>query len=227
MYLLLSVPACGLATYALLRCVRVPWNVGLALAAVASPFVPFAAVGAAIGVLYTLRRGGLDPAPRSWTRRAFGLRGPLMINDVGLAIGSDARGQLVRIPLRRQSGAHTLIVGATGSGKTVTEAWILARAIDHGHGAVIVDPKGDVALREAARDGALRAGRRFIEWTPDGPAVYNPYGHGSAGEIADKALAGERFTEPHYLRQAQRYLAHAVRALQAWGRPSRRAGWWR
>jgi len=34
---------------------------------------------------------------------------------------------------------------------------------------------------------------------------------GSETEIADKALSGETFTEPHYLRQAQRYLGHAVR----------------
>jgi conjugal transfer pilus assembly protein TraD len=30
-------------------------------------------------------------------------------------------------------------------------------------------------------------------------------------------LAGERYSEPHYLRQAQRYLGHAIRALRATG----------
>jgi type IV secretory pathway TraG/TraD family ATPase VirD4 len=44
--------------------------------------------------------------------------------------------------------------------------------------------------------------------------VYNPYGRGSETQIADKVLAGERFTEPHYLRQAQRYMGHVVRALR-------------
>jgi type IV secretory pathway TraG/TraD family ATPase VirD4 len=44
--------------------------------------------------------------------------------------------------------------------------------------------------------------------------VYNPYACGGETEIADKALAGERFTEPHYQRQAQRYLGHVVRALR-------------
>ena len=43
---------------------------------------------------------------------------------------------------------------------------------------------------------------------------YNPYARGSETEIADKVLAGERFTEPHYLRQAQRYVGHVVRALR-------------
>src|SRR5919206_425190 len=32
--------------------------------------------------------------------------------------------------------------------------------------------------------------------------------------LADKVLAGETYTEPHYLRQAQRYIGHAVRTLR-------------
>jgi len=64
------------------------------------------------------------------------------------------------------------------------------------------------------RRAALAHGRCFIEWTPEGECVYNPYALGGASEIADKALAGEHFTEPHYLRQAQRYLGHVVRALR-------------
>jgi type IV secretory pathway TraG/TraD family ATPase VirD4 len=51
-------------------------------------------------------------------------------------------------------------------------------------------------------------------WTPDGPAVYNPFAHGTDTELADKVLAGETYTEPHYLRQAQRYLGHTVRTLK-------------
>ncbi len=54
--------------------------------------------------------------------------------------------------------------------------------------------------------------------------MYNPYARGGETEIADKALAGERFTEPHYQRQAQRYLGHAVRVLRATGREVSLAG---
>ena len=84
-------------------------------------------------------------------------------------------------------------------------------------GAVIIDPKGDRGLREAIRGRALSSSKAFIEWSPEGPSVYNPYARGSDTEIADKALAGERFTEPHYLRQAQRYLGHVVRTLRGAG----------
>jgi type IV secretory pathway TraG/TraD family ATPase VirD4 len=113
-------------------------------------------------------------------------------------------------------GAHTLVVGSTGSGKTVTQTWIAARAIEHGMGAIVLDPKGDSSMRDALRRAAGGI-RPFIEWTPDGPSVYNPYARGSETQIADKVLAGERFTEPHYLRQAQRYVGHVVRALRHCG----------
>ena len=120
-------------------------------------------------------------------------------------------------PSRGQLGSHTLVLGATGSGKTVSEAWIAARMVDAGYGAIVIDPKGDELLHQELGAAAARRGRSFVEWTPEGPSVYHPYAHGSDSEIADKALSGEQFTEPHYLRQAQRYLGHAVRTMQAAG----------
>jgi len=195
-----SAPACGLAVLTYLRLGRVCWTAGLGVAALVLPFALWPALGCAVASLVVWRWG---PRPRA---RAG-----------AIVIGADRSRRAVAIPLGGASGSHTMIVGATGSGKTVTETLIVSRAIEQGLGAVIVDPKGDPLLREHAHAAAERAGRAFLEWTPSGPSTYNPYGHGSAGEIADKALAGERYTEPHYLRQAQRYLAHAVRALEAAG----------
>jgi len=139
------------------------------------------------------------------------------INEGRLVLGADERGMPVSIPVGYESGSHTLLLGATGSGKTVTQAWIACRLIEAGHGAVVIDPKGDRMLHEELRGAAARRGAAFMEWTPEGPLAYNPYASGSETEIADKALSGETFTEPHYLRQAQRYLGHAVRAMQAAG----------
>jgi hypothetical protein len=134
-----------------------------------------------------------------------------------LAVGVEESRRTVSIPFGGGGGTHTLVVGATGSGKTVTQTWIAVRAIQNGMAAVVIDPKGDSGMREQLRRAAMLAGRPFLEWTPNGESVYNPYARGGASEIADKALAGERFTEPHYLRQAQRYLGHVVRALHATG----------
>jgi hypothetical protein len=152
---------------------------------------------------------------RTLARRA--LRRTGWLKDGSLVVGKDARGMPVSIPVGYDSGSHTLVVGATGSGKTVSEAWIAARLIERFHGAVVIDPKGDELLREQLMLAAQRRGAAFREWTPEGPHAYNPYANGSETEIADKALSGETFTEPHYLRQAQRYLGHAVRAMQSAG----------
>ncbi len=135
-----------------------------------------------------------------------------------LLLGHDERGRAVAIPFgTHDGGRHALVVGATGSGKTVTQTYIVVRAIERGMGAIVLDPKGDSHLRDRLRSAAMENGRQFMEWTPAGPCVYNPFAGGGETEIADKALAGERFTEPHYLRQAQRYLGHAVRALRFGG----------
>jgi hypothetical protein len=147
-------------------------------------------------------------------RRAGGWGGWFRCGE--MIIGRDGRGGLVSIPCGGpHGGTHTLLVGATGSGKTVTQTWMTVRAIERGMGAVVIDPKGDSDMRRAVASAARAAGREFIEWTPRGPAVYNPFAHGSDTEIADKVLAGERFTEPHYQRQAQRLLGHVVRSLRA------------
>jgi hypothetical protein len=149
------------------------------------------------------RRRRLDPAGDRW----FG--------GEGLLLGHDHRARRVSIPFGTPTGGtHTLVVGSTGSGKTVTQTWMTVRAIERGMGAIVVDPKGDRFLREEVLRGARAAERPLLEWTPSGPSVYNPYARGSDTEITDRVLAGERFTEPHYLRQAQRHLGHVVRVLR-------------
>jgi Type IV secretion-system coupling protein DNA-binding domain len=172
-------------------------------------------VGGDYGEAAKARLGLYDAAKIAFERwqAAHGARD--RVREGWLEVGVDAQGRPVSIPAGRVSGSHTLILGATGAGKTCAEAWIAGRLIERGYGAVAIDPKGDVLLREALRKAAAEAGAPFLQWSPDGPLAYNPYAHGTDTEIADKALAAEVFTEPHYLRQAQRYLGQAVRAIRA------------
>jgi hypothetical protein len=171
--------------------------------------------GADIAEAARARMGIGDVLRRHVRRRAVRRKG--WLRDGWLVVGEDRRGIPVSIPVGYESGSHTLVVGATGAGKTVSEAWIACRLIEDGHSAVVIDPKGDAMLREQLMLSAQRSSVRFMEWTPHGPLAYNPYANGSETEIADKVLSGETFTEPHYLRQAQRYLGHAVRTMQAAG----------
>lgn len=233
---LLSVPVAAVGVACLLRRRGLHWTWSLVgLPAAAAPaglgagtaFVPVAALAGAIwlGARWHAadRRAGGDLAraaqelrsPLQYARARLA-RPPASIDGGGMLIGIDARDRPVRIPFGAE-GTHALIVGATGTGKTVTQSAIAIRAIGSGCGAVVVDPKGDVRLRAELAAAAARERRDFLEWSPDGPCTYNPYAHGSANEIADKALAAEHYSEPHYQRQAQRYLGHAVRAMQAAG----------
>ena len=65
-------------------------------------------------------------------------------------------------------GRHTLVLGATGSGKTVTQTWIVCTAIEAGLGAVVVDPKGDRRMREELAES--RAGAGASSWSGRRPA---------------------------------------------------------
>jgi type IV secretory pathway TraG/TraD family ATPase VirD4 len=163
-------------------------------------------------------RLGVTAVIRRW-REQRAIRRDGWISRGRLIVGRDSQGMPVSMPIGYTSGSHTLVVGATGSGKTVSEAWITGRLIEAGHGAVVIDPKGDQTLHSELHAAAASRGVPFLEWTPEGPLTYNPYAHGTDTEIADKALSGERFTEPHYQRQAQRYLGHAIRVMHAAGIP--------
>lgn len=152
--------------------------------------------------------------------RCWRARGGRWFLGNALLVGYDADMRAAEVPIQGGAGgAHTLVVGAAGSGKTVTQTWLAVRAIEAGMPAVVIDPKGDPDLAEHLRSAARRAGKAFFEWSPEGPCVYNPYAFGSESEIADKALAGERFTEPHYMRQAQRFIGREVGVLRRAGMP--------
>jgi conjugal transfer pilus assembly protein TraD len=134
-----------------------------------------------------------------------------------LAIGTNRRGERCWVPFGRDHGVHGLVLGATGSGKTVTQAAIAVAYILAGLPVIVLDPKGDRYLRAVLRDAAARAGARFLEWSPTGSYVYNPFGRGGPTEIADKALAGHDWSEPHYKLITERLLGQVMTTMRAAG----------
>ncbi len=158
-------------------------------------------------------------APR---RRWYGwrkLRNGEWVTSQGVAIGFTPKGELVRVPVASWRAVMSLLLGATGCGKTILQVLLALAAIKRGFGVIYIDPKGDDFVHEELRAAASRAGRQFREWDPQGKTIYNPYDRGSNTEIADKLLAAEVFTEPHYQRLAQRYIGHVIRALRLAGVP--------
>ena len=136
-----------------------------------------------------------------------------------VVLGVDKRGRLVRLGDDELS-AHGLILGASGAGKTTTLLTILSDQIDRGRPVVAIDMKGSPAFARVLADAAGAAGRTIKVWTLDGGAYWNPLAHGNATELKDKLIATERFTEPHYMRAAERYVQTVLQVL-ARGDPGR------
>lgn len=223
-----------------IHALHLAWNVALLglpiglLALFASPLIGLATFGAlmlATAIAHRWqredsRRGGVE-ANRSRARR--GLREMTIgarerrrwraerVCDGRLALGEALGGVVATIPFGRSEGVRAFIPGAPGSGKSVDLAVHAETYAANGQGVVAIDPKGDDGLRASLVAAAAANGRHFIEWAPTGSTVYNPLARGNPSEITDKALAGEDWSEPHYLRQAQRYINLELETMRAAG----------
>lgn len=143
---------------------------------------------------------------RALGRALEGSRPAQTLYEDSFLVGYDHREKEVHIPWPGRDGKLYVVLGARGTGKTVLLSRMQAAAIERGWSVLTIDAKGDPRLRDP----------RAARWTHEGPRSYNAYGHGSSMEIADKVVAGEDYTEPHYERQGQRFVGHLVRFLRRW-----------
>jgi conjugal transfer pilus assembly protein TraD len=112
-----------------------------------------------------------------------------------------------------QLAAHGLILGASGAGKTTSLLRILTERIRAGEPVVAIDMKASPEFERTLRAACAAAGRPLRVWRPAGPEQWNPLAYGNPTELKDKLIGSERFTEPHYKRQAERYLQLALGVL--------------
>jgi type IV secretory pathway TraG/TraD family ATPase VirD4 len=212
----------------------IDWKVGLTIA-LASGFSGFTCAylhfedekrgGAAaravrehVGVWHVLRevsarRRAASQRVEAGTVKTAGRR----VREDRLAIGVNRRRGVRSVPFGTTRGVHGLVLGATGSGKTVCQRAIAQAYVLADIPAIVIDPKGDEHLRETLWAAAQKAGVVFREWAPRGRTVYNPFGRGNPTEVADKALAGHQWSEPHYELATQRLLGQTLAAMRAAG----------
>lgn len=198
----------------------VEWHLGLAFSAAT-------AAATYIGIWThseVLQHGGEEarerrdaPGPLRFLRsRVSTRRAEAQRQDRGsLALGTTRRGNVCRVPIGEDHGVHGLVLGATGSGKTVTQAAIAQAYIRAGKATIVIDPKGDRDLLYTLLRTAWQSGAKFRVWTPTGPNTYNPLARGGPTEIADKALSAHEWSEPHYELATQRLLGHALTTMRA------------
>lgn len=137
-----------------------------------------------------------------------------------LPIGRTARGELVCVPRgSAESGAHVLVPGATGAGKTTSLAAVLVEYVVRSRfGAVVIEAKNDAALLRAAEDAAAAVGAPLRLIAPSGPCGYDPLAGGSVDERSERLIAAQAWGSEDadfYRQAASPFLRNVLRALDA------------
>lgn len=205
-----------------------PAAVGVPIAATISGF-PLGAFGWAAHCQLEDRRSGADReiAAARRVRPLDGVRRQLADRtrpDGALAhelpIGRTARGELVCVPRgSAESGAHVLIPGATGAGKTTSLAALLVEYVVRSRfGAVVIEAKNDATLLRSAQAAAAAAAVPFRLIAPSGPCGYDPLARGSVDERSERLVAAQAWGSEDadfYRQAASPFLRNVLRALDA------------
>lgn len=140
-------------------------------------------------------------------------------NGVTLGISKETGKKIIQTD--DQAAAHTLIFGASGSGKTTTVMNMMRDMIKRGHGVVVIDLKGGIDIPARAKELADREGKTFRHWTMHpkneqyngpsemGPAFYDPISRGEPTRRKDLLMAIHEWNEPYYKALAEEYLQKA------------------
>jgi hypothetical protein len=218
---------------AILAVAAPPASLGAPLAAAISGFA-LGACGWAVHCQIEDRRSGADreiAAARrvrpldGLRRRLAERRRPDAVLGGELPIGRTARGELVCVPRgSAESGAHVLVPGATGAGKTTSLAALLVEYVVRSRfGAVVIEAKNDAALLRAAEGAASAAGVPLRLIAPSGPCGYDPLARGSVDERSERLIAAQAWGSEDadfYRQAASPFLRNVLRALDAAGAPA-------
>ncbi|MGD9737311.1 MAG: type IV secretory system conjugative DNA transfer family protein [Solirubrobacterales bacterium] len=227
---LLSLPPAALAL-ALLAALAPAASLAAPLAAAISGFAS-GACGWAVHCQLEDRRSGGDReiAAARRVRPLDGLRRHLAERradgalNAELPIGRTARGELVCVPRgSAESGAHVLVPGATGAGKTTSLAALLVEYVVRSRfGAVVIEAKNDAALLRAAEDAAAAVAAPLRLIAPSGPCGYDPLARGSVDERSERLIAAQAWGSEDadfYRQAASPFLRSVLRALDAAAAP--------
>lgn len=126
-----------------------------------------------------------------------------------------------------QRQMHCEVVGSTGTGKTESVLLpMLAHDIAHGKGAIIIDGKGDLELRNKIRYIVHSQKREddfffFSLSHPERSNTYNPLYRGNPTELKDKLVNSMAWSEEFYRRMAEQAALTLLNAIHSAGKQAR------
>jgi hypothetical protein len=140
--------------------------------------------------------------------------------EEGSVIGTDRFARVVELT-DKCAAQHTLVLGTTGSGKTVTVCNIVESAINRGLPLIYIDGKGDYDLAQRVAAYAKEKGRSVAVFSMKGESVsYNPLAAGGFTSKKDRIIELREWSEEHYKKLAEGYLQTVFKVLEKCNLPS-------
>lgn len=132
----------------------------------------------------------------------------------GSLIGTDRYARRIELS-DKAANQHTLVLGTTGSGKTVTVSNIVESAINRGLPLIYIDGKGDYDLAcRVARYGQERD-RPVSVFAMKGESIaYNPLATGGFTSKKDRIIELREWSEEHYKKLAEGYLQCVFKVME-------------
>ena len=128
-------------------------------------------------------------------------------------------GELYKIPVNKLS-YHTMVIGASGSGKTSLMKALASRCFIHKEPIVIIDPKGDRGLQEELIEliSSVNTGKKqrisvFRLGSSEGTMKYNPLKYGTISTLTESIMSSFEFSEEYYKGVAERYMTDVITVL--------------
>ncbi len=132
----------------------------------------------------------------------------------GSLIGSDRYARPIELS-DKSANQHTLVLGTTGSGKTVTVCNIVESAINRGIPLIYIDGKGDYDLAcRVARYGQKRDKPVSVFSMKGASLSYNPLSTGGFTSKKDRIIELREWTEEHYKKLAEGYLQCVFKVME-------------
>ena len=138
----------------------------------------------------------------------------------GSIIGTDRFGKTISLN-DSEANQHVLVLGTTGSGKTVTISNVVESAINRGLPLIYIDGKGDYDLGRRICEYAQKQDRPAWLFGMRGDSVsYDPLSSGGYTSKKDRIIELRDWSEEHYKKLAEGYLQSVFKVMHELKIPS-------
>ena len=135
--------------------------------------------------------------------------------SAGSLIGTDRYERKIELS-DKAANQHTLVLGTTGSGKTVTVCNIVESAIHRDLPLIYIDGKGDYDLACRVARYGHKHGKNVSVFAMKGDSMaYNPLASGGFTSKKDRIIELREWTEEHYKKLAEGYLQSVFKVMEA------------